>query len=101
MFYGVINTAIPKQLGGKPAEAKVGFEAAIASTGGRYLMAKALFARKYMPAMNNRAGYKRLLTEVIDAPADIMKSQRLANEIAKKRAKRWLSEIDDLFDDEE
>jgi uncharacterized protein YceK len=101
LFYGMINTAIPKQLGGKPEEAKLGFEAAIAITGGRYLMAKALYARKYMPGVNNRAGYKRLLTEVIDAPADIMKSQRLANQIAKKRAKRWIAEIDDIFDEEE
>jgi hypothetical protein len=99
LFYGMINTAIPKQLGGKPEEAKKGFEAAIASTDGRYLMAKALYARKYMPSVNNRTGYQRLLTEVIDAPAEIMPSQRLANEIAKRRAKRWLAEIDDLFDE--
>ena len=39
------------------------------------------------------------LTEVIDAPNNLWPEQRLANELAKVRARRWVKEVDDLFDE--
>ena len=98
MFFGTIETALPKALGGKPQEAKKSFDKAIELTGGKFLLAKALYARFYMTAVNDRAGYERLLKEVLDAREDIMPEQRMANEIAKLRAKHWLGEIDEQFD---
>lgn len=101
MFHGMINTALPQALGGQPAEAKKGFEAAIKVSDGKYLLPKALYARKYMVAVNDRAGYERLLQSVIDAPADIYPNQALSNAVAKQRAKKWITEADDLFDSDE
>ena len=73
-------------------------ERAIAITDGKFLMTKALYARVYMRGTNNRKGYQTMLQAVIDAPNDIMPSERLATEIAKVRATRWLSEIDYVFE---
>ena len=41
--------------------------------------------------------FKRLLTEVLDAPADALPEARLANEVAKRKAKALLEKTDDLF----
>ena len=97
LFFGAVEVALPKQLGGRPELAKAAFEEGIQVTGGRFLMGKALYARMYMKAVDDKAGYIRLLKEVIDAPGDIMPSQRLANELAKIRARRWLAEADEIF----
>ena len=101
LFFGAIHLALPPALGGKPDEAKKAFEEALERTGGKYLMAKATYARYHSRAVNDRAAYKRLLEEVLLAPDDIMPEQRLANELAKLRARRWLDQIDDFFDEPE
>ena len=98
LFFGVINTALPKQLGGDPQAAKVGFEQGIKITDGRYLMGKALYGYHYFRAIDNREGYVKTLQEVLDTPSDVMPEQRLANELAKIRAKRWLGEVDEYFE---
>ncbi|MBT9559527.1 MAG: hypothetical protein IV100_26085 [Myxococcales bacterium] len=98
LFFGTIGSALPKSMGGDPEEAKKSFEAAIAVTGGRYLMAKVMYARHYSRAVNDRRGYRTLLQDVLDAPDDIMSERQLANTLAKKRAARWLAETDKHFD---
>jgi hypothetical protein len=98
LFFGVINTALPKQLGGNPEAAKKGFEDGMAVTSGNYLMGKALYGYYYFRAVDDRAGYVKILQEVLDTPASVMPEQRLANELAKVRAKRWLAEADDYFE---
>lgn len=98
LFFGAIHLALPPALGGKPEESRKSFEAGIAVSDGRFLMGKALYAHYYMRATDNRAGYQRLLREVIDAPIDIMPDQKLANQLAKIRARRWLAETDEYFD---
>jgi hypothetical protein len=41
--------------------------------------------------------FEKSLREVISAPADILPEQRLANEVAKQKAKILLEQVDDLF----
>ncbi len=98
LFFGAVELALPAALGGNVEGSKAAFERAIVITDGKFLMAKALYARVYMRGTNNRKGYQTLLQAVIDAPNDIMPSERLATEIAKVRATRWLSEIDYVFE---
>lgn len=98
LFFGSINTAIPKQLGGKPETAKDFFDKGIAVTEGKYLMGKVMLAWRYMRVVGDRAGYVRLLKEVLDTRPDVMPSQRLANELAHLRAKRYLALVDEYFD---
>jgi hypothetical protein len=97
---GLVGTA-PAQLGGRPDEAKRELETAIAATGGKNLMYLVLEARLVAVALQDRALYKRLLTTVIDAPTDLDIDQRLLNQLAKRRAVRYLAEIDLLFEPEQ
>ena len=83
-------------LGGEPVRAREMFETAIARTGGNFLTYKVMMARVYAVMVQDRALYTRLLQEVIDA-GDVMPEQRLANQIAKRRARRYLAQIDDLI----
>lgn len=97
LFFGAMGMAIPKALGGKPEEAKKAFEAAIKITDGKYLMARFLYARYYMVETANAEGFKKLLLEIIGAPENLFPQQRLANELAKLRAKAWLAKMPELF----
>lgn len=96
---GLIGTA-PAQLGGRPAEAKKEFEIAIAATKGRNLMYLVMEANIVAVALQDRALYKKLLTTALDAPTDIDKDNRLSNQLAKRRAARYLADIDRLFEPE-
>jgi len=96
---GLIGTA-PAQLGGRPVEAKKEFEAAIAATRGKNLMYMVIEAQIVAVALQDRALYKRLLTTALDAPVNLDPNQRLLNQLAKRRAERYLGQIDRLFEPE-
>lgn len=96
---GLIGTA-PAQLGGRPQEAKKEFDIAIAATAGKNLMYLVVEARIVAIALQDRALYKKLLTTVLEAPRDLDLNQRLSNQLAKRRATRYLAEIDMLFEPE-
>ncbi len=83
-------------LGGDPVQARQMFETAIQRTGGNFLTYKVMMARVFAVMIQDRALYTRLLQEVIDA-GDVMPEQRLANQIAKRRARRYLAQVDDLI----
>ena len=95
---GLIGTA-PEALGGRPRDAQREFEDAIRRTGRRNLMYLVMEARIVAIAIQDRALYQRLLTEVIEA-GDVDPNQRLSNALAKRRATRYLAEIDMLFEPE-
>ncbi len=93
----VIYASQGRAAGGDPARAKQLFDEVLGATGGRFLMAKVLFARYYATVTLDRALYQRTLTEVLATPGSIWPEQRLANELARRRAARYLKEVDDLF----
>jgi TRAP transporter T-component len=97
---GLIGTA-PAQLGGKPEEAKKEFEAAIAATQGKNLMYLVVEAQIVAVALQDRALYQRLLNTTLSAPVDLDVNQRLVNQLAKRRAERYLAQTDQLFAPEE
>ncbi|MFO0723340.1 MAG: TRAP transporter TatT component family protein [Myxococcota bacterium] len=72
-------------------EAKALFEDVIAKTEGKALVAQLNYATRYACAKADAALYTKLLRQVIDSKED-EPSLRLTNTIAKRRAKRWLSE---------
>jgi hypothetical protein len=71
-------------------ESKKHFDKALAISGGKLLMAKFQLGAKYYCMKGDKAGYEKMLTEVVDA-GDVFPEQRLSNTIAKRRAKRYLS----------
>lgn len=87
-------------LGGEPERSRELFERAINGTQRKFLTYLVLEARAYAVMVQDRALYRRLLEEVINA-GDVWPEQRLANQIAKVRARRYLAQIDDLFAPEE
>lgn len=97
MTLGVIYCSQGKAIGGDPDLGKKMFEEAIATTGGKYLMTKVMFARFYAVIVQDRDLYIKTLKEVLATPNDVYPQQRLANALAKKRAERYLKKIEEYF----
>lgn len=96
LYMGVIATAIPPALGGRPEIGKAHFEKAIALSQGHNLMAKVYFAKNYARGIYDRELHDKLLAEVIEAPAEA-NGWTLTNLLAKKEAKALQESADDFF----
>ena len=94
---GVVYSSQAKAMGGKPELAKQMFDEVTRATGGKYLMAKVLFARFYAVIQMDRDLFEKTLKEVLATPANVWPEQRLANELARRRAARYLKMAEDLF----
>jgi tetratricopeptide (TPR) repeat protein len=97
MVLGIIYGSEPASLGGDPARAKRYFDEALALTHGRYLLVQVMMARAYAVAVHDRALFERTLRDVLATPADVEPRARLANEMARRRAARYLARAADFF----
>jgi hypothetical protein len=97
MTLGIIYASQPKDRGGDPATAKSFFDEAIAVSGGKFLMPRVMLARAYAVAIHDRALFESSLRAVLSTPVDIMPEARLANELARRRAARYLDHAGDWF----
>jgi len=95
-YLGLINSLVPKALGGKPELGRKHFEQAIAISKGKNLMTKVLFAETYARLVFNRKLHDRLLTEVVNAKVKIP-GYVLFNTMAVRKAKKMLSKADEYF----
>lgn len=84
-------------MGGEPEVAKQHFERALEITQNKYLIAKVYMARRYAVQIQDRELFRKLLVEVLQTAPSIWPDQRLANEIAHRRARRYLSMEKELF----
>jgi hypothetical protein len=89
LFFAVSYGSRPTMFGGNPEKSKQFFEKAISSYGRKFLMALVLEAQVYAVQTQDQTLYDMLLTEAAGANAAALPEQRLANEMAKKRAS-WL-----------
>lgn len=96
-LYGGLIGSAPAQVGGRPTEAKVEFDLAIQRTERKNLILMVMQAKIVAVALQDRALYRSLLEEVI-AAGDVDEDLRLSNLIAKRRAERYLADIDNLFE---
>ena len=92
-FYGGRS----KMLGGNPDKARSHFDKSLELTQQKFLMAKVIYAKTYAVQMQDQTLFKKLLAEVMAAPADILPEQQLANAVAKQKAQKLLESADDLF----
>ena len=69
----------------------------IAATQGKFLMAKVLYALNYGTITNNREFFHNTLVEVLNTTPSIWPEQRLANELAHIRARRYLAHEKEWF----
>jgi tetratricopeptide (TPR) repeat protein len=90
-------TGLSQALGGDPEYAEKEFQKAIELTDGKFLLAMVLEARWVQYRKNDRKAFHDNLVKVLETDPSIWPEQRLANEIALRRARRYLKQEKELF----
>lgn len=102
--YGMLYSAAGAQIGGDPAKARAAFEAALKITAdadhpdGKLLLARTLMGYRVGVMTNDRKFFHQQLKQVLETPPSVWPEQRLANEVAHRRARRYLSHEKELFE---
>ena len=94
---GLLYTAAGAQLGGAAAKAEEHFKKALALTDEKFLLARVNYAKRVGVMTQNRTLFHDELVKVLQTDPAIWPEQRLANEIAHRRARRYLSQEKELF----
>jgi hypothetical protein len=94
---GMVHSAKPKSMGGDPDKAKAMFEKALELTDGKFLLARTFMAYRVGLQTNDEKFFHDNLVKVLETPPSVWPEQRLANEIAHRRARRYLSHEKELF----
>lgn len=94
---GLVYTATSPALGGDPKKAEEHFKKALELTDDKFLLARVHYARRVGVATQNRALFRDNLLKVLQTDPAIWPEQRLANEIAHRRARRYLKMEKELF----
>lgn len=100
---GMLYSAASAQFGGKADLAKLEFETALKLTAdkdhpdGRLLLARTLMGYRLGIMTNDRKFFHEQLKKVLETPPSVWPEQRLANEVAHRRARRYLSHEKELF----
>jgi len=94
---GMIHSARAASMGGDSAKAKAMFEKALAITDNKMLLARTLMAYRIGLQTNDRKFFHDQLKMVIETAPSVWPEQRLANEVAHRKARRYLSKEKDIF----
>ena len=94
---GMLLTSRPKALGGQPDAAKAEFLLAGQITGGKMLLPSVLMAYRVGLANNDQKLFHDTLKTVMETDPAIWPEQRLANEVAHRKARRYLKHERELF----
>ena len=94
---GMIHTGRPAAMGGEPDKARGYFEGALKVTGGKFLLARSLMAYRVGLAKGDRKFFHDQLKQVLETAPSVWPEQRLANEVAHRKARRYLSKEKELF----
>lgn len=89
--------AMSKAMGGKPELGQKHFLRAMELTHDKFLLAKVFYARRYAVAVQDKALFRKALVEVLQTDPAVWPDQRLANEIAHRRARRYLKNEKEWF----
>ncbi|MDB4957558.1 MAG: integral rane protein [Myxococcales bacterium] len=95
--FGMILSGQGKAFGGDPEHAAEHFDAAFKITGDRMQLAQVLKAYRVGLQTNDRKVFHDGLAKVLASDPAVWPEQRLANEVAHRRARRYLSHEKDLF----
>jgi hypothetical protein len=99
-FYGAgltfLATSEAMAMGGDLEAAKEKFERALAVTERRSFVVQVNYARSYAIKTQDKELYVKLLREVVEA-GDVLPEARLQNQIAKRRAARYLEQTEMYF----
>jgi hypothetical protein len=84
-------------LGGDPDKGRDHLQKAFELTEGKFLLPKVYIAKDYAVITQKQELFRTTLVEVLQTPPNIWPEQRLANEIAHRRARRYLSQEKEWF----
>lgn len=96
LYLGVIATAIPPALGGRPEIGRAHFEKAMALSDGHNLMAPLYYAKNYARGVYDRPLHDRLLNDVLTADPHAP-GWTLSNMLAQQEAAELLKSADEYF----
>jgi hypothetical protein len=97
LFLGTLYGSRPKMLGGNTDLAKKHFEQAHLINGGKFLMGHVYQARSVAVQTQDEAMFDDLIAKVDTTSLEILPEFRLANAIAKKKARLLLGRKSELF----
>lgn len=97
LFFGALQARIPVSNEEMLRSSKNHFEKAIALGGQQFLMSQVFFARYYAVRVQDRALFAKTLNAVLETDISKWKYERLANEMAQKRAQLYLKNINEYF----
>ena len=97
MAMGMLYASTAKDMGGDPAKATAEFKLAGDLTGGKFLLAQVFYARKVGVMTQDKKLFHDTLVKVLATPPSIWPEQRLAGEIAHRKARRYLKQEKELF----
>jgi tetratricopeptide (TPR) repeat protein len=97
VFLGTLYGSRSRMLGGDPDLARGYFERALNINKGKFLMTDVYYARSVALQTLDEELFNKLLKTVEETSIEVLPEFRLANAIAKKKAKLLLSKKDELF----
>ena len=97
LFFGVSYGSRSAILGGNLEKSKEHFDRAIKISDGNFLIGYFYKAKYYAIPTQDKELFENLINKVISTPSDVLPEQRLVNEVAKVKAKKLLSQIDEYF----
>ena len=97
MALGMLSASLPKALGGDPEGARKHFDAAMAATTGKFLIPKVMMGITLGVQSGDRKFFHDTLVQVLETSPAVFPDQRLGNELAHVKAKRYLAHEKELF----
>lgn len=94
---GVLYSTRPKAFGGKPELAKAELDRALELSNRKMLVFLYMYAKHYAYQIQDRDLCEKTLKEVISAPDDLFPENGFINAAAKIKAKKLLSNIDNIY----
>ncbi len=97
IILGSLHAFRPPLMGGSPEKSKENFDSAFEISERKFLLTNYFFARHYCYRIQDADMFKEMLEEILLQPLSILPRYRLLNEIAKRKGKILLGEVDELF----
>lgn len=94
---GAYYASLPKMFGDKTAIAKQHFDKAFEISGGKFLFMYYLYAKFYAYQIQDRDLFVKTLEMIMATPSDKYPEMAFANEVAKRKAKFLLDNVDTYF----
>jgi len=96
---GTVEASFPELFGGSLETARGYYDKALEVCKRRNHLILLSYAKVYAVAKQDRALFVKLLREILDSP-DLGSDVRMANKVARHRAKRYIKKVNDWFEPE-